>query len=124
MLLLADLIGQVKAWQDVFGGGPIAAFLGLMIIGLVGIFGLYIRSNGKLQAESKDHIATLSVTAGLTVALERTWAEHLRVQAEQLRVSGEAHDLQQQGLDALKSSIALQARTCELCVQKHAEKGT
>lgn len=107
MLAAMGLLDQVKAWQDVFGGGPLAAFLGLLVIALVAVFGLYVRSNGKLFAEQKSHSETLKTTAALTVAIERTWAEHLRVQSEQLRKAEEAHDLQRQTIDALEKSVSL-----------------
>ncbi len=117
MLLLAGLLEQVKGWQELFGGGPLAAFLGLMILAIVAIFGLYIRANGKAQREAASHIETLRTTAALTVAIERTWAEHLRVQGEQLRATEEAHELQRQTIDALQKSVTLHE-----WAQNHLEK--
>lgn len=109
-MLILGLLGlsdQVKSWQEIFGGGPLAAFLGLMIVALVAIFGLYIRANGKLQAEQRDHLETVRTVTALTGAMERTWAEQLRKDLEHLRSADAAAELQRQSLDMLARSVAV-----------------
>lgn len=107
MLLLADLTGQVKTWQEIFGGGPLAAFLGLMIVALVAVFGLYIRSNGKLQTEQRQHLDTTKTVTALAAAMENTWAEQLRKDFEHLQAAEKAADLQRQTLEVLARSVAI-----------------
>lgn len=105
--LLAGLSDQVKSWQEIFGGGPLAAFLGLMIIALVGVFGLYVRANGKLQTEQKSHLETVRTVTALTGAMERTWAEQLRKDFEHMQADQVAAALQRQALEALTRSVAI-----------------
>lgn len=107
MLLLGDLASQVKTWQDIFGGGPLAAFLGLLIVALVAVFGLYIRSNGKLLKEKDDHAETIRTVTVLTGAMERTWSDQLRKDFEQLRGQQEAVELQKDTLGLLRRSVEI-----------------
>lgn len=106
-MTLAGLSDQVKSWQEIFGGGPIAAFLGLMIVALVAVFGLYIRSNGKLQREQTSHLETVRTVTQLTGAMERTWAEQLRKDFEHLQNAEKAQELQKQSLEVLTRSVAI-----------------
>lgn len=105
LLLLADLSSQVKTWQEIFGGGPLAAFLGLMIVALVTIFGLYVRSNGKLLTEKDDHAKTIRAVTELAGAMSNTWAEQLRKDADQLQAQERATELQRQTLETLSRSV-------------------
>lgn len=118
MLLLADLAGQVKTWQDIFGGGPLAAFLGLMIVAQVVTFGLYIRSNGKVLKEKDDHAATIRTVITLSGAIERTWSDQLRKDEEAqranqqavdayLRTNEKAMDLQYKTLSTLQRAVEI-----------------
>lgn len=92
------VIDQVLKWQEVFGGGPLAAFLGLTVLSTICCFGLYIRANGKLQREQRDHLETVKTSSSLAAAVERAWSE-------QLRQNAAAATLQERAIGALERSV-------------------
>lgn len=111
MLLLADLAGQVKTWQEIFGGGPLAAFLGLMIAFLAAVAALYYRANRALLEEKDSHAETIRTTTQLAGAMERTWSEQLRVTSGATEQQERNTDLQNRSLAVLERSVALLERS-------------
>lgn len=103
--LLADLPGQVKVWQEIFGGGPVAAFLGLMIVALASVFYLYTRANAKFSQEQRDHLETVRTCTALTAATQHTWDAQVRKDAEQVRAWQEATELQSQTVNELRRAL-------------------
>lgn len=100
LLFPGGLTDQVKTWQDIFGGGPLAAFLGLTIIAVVTLFWMLGRSNAKLLKEKDDHAETIRTIVSLTATINATWAE-------QLRATAKAADLQRDTLTVLDRSVQL-----------------
>jgi hypothetical protein len=92
------LIDQVVRWQEVFGGGPLAAFLGLTVASAVTFLGLYIRANGQLQREQRDHLDTVKTSSALAAAVERAWSE-------QMRQNSAAATLQERTIAALERAV-------------------
>lgn len=74
---MPDVLGSLEKLQLAFGGGPLAAFLGVAII-FGGFFTLlYIR-------EVKAHQATAREVITLTATISKTWEQHLE-EMERLR---------------------------------------
>lgn len=103
----ADILGQVKTWQEIFGGGPLAAFLGVMLSACIAFLGLYIRSNQALLREKDSHAETIRTTTALAAAMERTWAEQLRTASAATEAARSAVDLQNRALAVLDRSVTL-----------------
>ncbi len=100
MLLLAGLAEQVQVWQEIFGGGPLAAFIGVLLVAVVTIFWLYVRAIGRLAKEQSGHLDTVRETVALTIAMEHTWSE-------QLKKNEADDDLQRKTIDALSRAVTL-----------------
>ncbi len=107
MLHLATVTGEVEAWQAIFGGGPLAAFIGILLVAIITIFSLFIRQVGKTATAEAEHRETLSTTVSLAAAMEHTWGEQLRKDFEQLQSHDAAAELQRQSLEQLARAVAI-----------------
>ncbi len=99
-MLLGVLTEEVQAWQTIFGGGPLAAFIGILLVACVTLFWFYVRANRRVSQEQTEHLATVRETVALTVAMEHTWRE-------QLQKDEEATALQSKTVDTLSRAVLL-----------------
>lgn len=67
---MPDLVGSLGKLQEAFGGGPLAAFLGIAILFGAFFTMLYVR-------EVKAHQATAREVITLTAKIAETWEQHL-----------------------------------------------